>query len=59
MQIKARVQAHHFVNDTQVTVQLQGVEQSGGWSASGPASKDDAAEIAVGTIVTITIEPTE
>lgn len=56
MQIKARVQAHHFVSDTQVTVQLQGVEANGGWSASGPAPKDEAAELPVGTLVTITVE---
>jgi len=55
MQIKARVQAHHFVNDKQVTVQLQGVEQGGGWSAQGPATLEEAAELPVGSIVTLGI----
>jgi hypothetical protein len=59
MQIKARVQAHHFVNDKQVTVQLQGVETGSGWSAQGPASLEEAADIPVGAIVMLDIVTAE
>lgn len=56
MVIKGRVQAIHFHSDTAVTVQIQGVEENNGWSASGQVPQVEAAELPVGTKVTLTIE---
>ncbi len=52
-----RVQAHHFVNDQEVTVQLQG--QGTNWSVSGNVTRDEARELPVGAIVTLTVEAAE
>jgi hypothetical protein len=52
---KLRVQSHNFSNETSVQIGLQAIE--GNFSANGVVTNDEAAELPVGQIVTVTIEP--
>lgn len=54
---KYRVQAIHFADEKNVTVQLQGIAHNGSYSSTW--SKDEAAEYPVGSIVELSFEVVE